>query len=104
MSFEQMLIEQITLRDNHIEVMLAARTKEVDGWVTRFDKAVGKQQHIIQKQQDRIAELEKRLIAPTNNGIDELDQICGEFNNSNEANLTELVCDVFNKATYLANK
>ena len=68
MTYEQMLIETISLRDK------------------------------------RIIELEKRLIAPTNNGINELDQICEEFNNSSEANLTELVCDVFNKAIYLANK
>jgi hypothetical protein len=56
----QIQVERIA----ELETMLAGRTKEVDRWITWFDRAVGKQQYIIESQKVKIAELEadnKRL-------------------------------------------
>jgi hypothetical protein len=47
---------------------------------------------------DKIAELEKRLIAPTDNGVVALDSICEKFNANEEFTLNKLVCEVWNKA------
>jgi hypothetical protein len=51
-------------------------------------------------QADKIAELEKRLIAPTDSGIDYLDYICKVFNNNEQGNLTSLVSSVWNKSRF----
>jgi hypothetical protein len=53
---------------------------------------------------DRIAELEKRLVAPTDSGIDELDYICKVFNSNEQDNLTSLVSLVWNKSRFEALK
>ena len=50
------------------------------------------------------AELEERLIAPTDSGIDELDDICEKFNGDNKSNLICLVSLVWNKAYFEALK
>jgi hypothetical protein len=52
----------------------------------------------------RIAELEKRLVAPTDSGIDELDYICKVFNNNEQDNLTSLVSLIWNKSRFEALK
>jgi predicted nuclease with TOPRIM domain len=51
-----------------------------------------------------IAELEKRLIAPTDSGINELDYICEVFNSSEKSNLTSLVSLIWNKSHFVALK
>jgi hypothetical protein len=52
----------------------------------------------------KIAELDKRLIAPTDSGIDELDDICEKFNDDNKSNLHELTSSIWNKAYFEALK
>ena len=52
----------------------------------------------------RIAELEKRLVAPTDSGVVELDVICEKFNNNNNSNLCGLTSSIWNKAYFEALK
>ena len=52
----------------------------------------------------RIAELEKRLVAPTDSGVVELDVICEKFNNNNNSNLCDLTSSIWNKAYFEALK
>ena len=51
-----------------------------------------------------VAELEKRLIAPTDNGIVDLDNICEKFNSNKDSTLNALVCGIWNKAYFEALK
>jgi hypothetical protein len=51
-----------------------------------------------------IAELEQRLIAPTDSGVVALDIICEKFNNNKESNLYELTSSIWNKAYFEALK
>ena len=54
----------------------------------------------------RELELESHSIpvdAPTDNGIDELDDLCGQFNRG-EINLSQLICTVWNKGYYAGTK
>jgi hypothetical protein len=52
----------------------------------------------------KIAELEKKLIAPTDSGVVALDSICEKFNSNKESNLNELTCSIWNKAVFEALK
>ena len=51
----------------------------------------------IEEQQNQITKLEKVSQAPTDNGIEFLDAICERYNKG-EINISQLVCDVWNKA------
>jgi len=42
-------------------------------------------------------------IAPTNNGITELDELCEQYNDG-EIGITELVCNIWNRAYYAGTK
>jgi hypothetical protein len=53
---------------------------------------------------NRIAELRERLIAPTDSGVLELDDICNKFNSNKKSNLHDLTCSIWNKAHFEALK
>ena len=52
----------------------------------------------------KIAELEKRLVAPTDSGVVALDSICEKFNNNKKSDLIELTSSIWNKAYFEALK
>jgi len=60
LQIQMQVLQAETARVAELEDMLAGRTK-VARWIERFDMAVGKQQHIIEAQKVKIAELEKEL-------------------------------------------
>ncbi|MBE9515935.1 MAG: hypothetical protein IME93_03040 [Proteobacteria bacterium] len=41
--------------------------------------------------------------APTDNGIEELDELCEQYN-SGEIDITKLVCNIWNRAVYVGSK
>lgn len=55
---------------------------------------------MIKELQDRIELLGN---APIDNGIPELDELCEEYNDG-EINITELVCNIWNRAYYAGSK
>ncbi len=82
-------------------VRLDGEEKEKDKYIAALKQ---ERDLAIQYRADKIAELEKRLIAPTDSGVVALDSICEKFNSNKESDLTELTCSIWNKAFFEALK